>query len=539
MLSTTQNAGLAPSATVTVCVTGPFAVVAADGSDLTPKPQKSRALLAMLALAPEHRRHRRWLMERLWGDRAAGQAAGSLRQALVDLKRSLGPAAGILVADREWIGLLGDSVRIDSTRPGEFLEGIGVQTPAFMAWRQKHLPIAAEPARVLQPLSAAAPSQQSPVLLAWGTTLPPGTVGALAGDVLASRVAGGAAERVTAWTLAVSRNQIAVSGASDVDILCDVIQDNGICLVFLRAIHPETGRALHARDLRFVGTPSALLASDEAAAAVYDAIERLVGALPHVLGASRPVTRSTALAQLALHKMFSFDQSQLGDADSLLERAYETHESSVFLAWRGLLQMIRSIEDPARAAELRETAEALTSYATARGQGNATVSALASQTRAMLFGDTRGALASAQQAIDENPGNPLALQAMAIARMLAGEDEDAYQLSLRGRTFASRSAFRHWWDAHHCTICVATRRHDEAIAAAEAALVNVPSFRPAYRFLMSLYAEKGEIASALAMKDRLERIEPGFTLDRMLNDPDYPVRTLRRTGLISAIRKLL
>ena len=123
--------------------------------------------------------------------------------------------------------------------------------------------------------------------------------------------------------------------------------------------------------------------------------------------------------------------------------------------------------------------------------------------------------------------------------MLAGQGEEAYRMSSMGRSFASASAFRHWWDAHHATVCVATGRLPEAIAAAEAASFGAPSLRPAYRYLISLYAQRGDLDRANLMKERLEGLEPGFSLDRMLADPDYPVRTLRATGLLKEIRKLL
>ncbi len=38
---------------------------------------------------------------------------------------------------------------------------------------------------------------------------------------------------------------------------------------------------------------------------------------------------------------------------------------------------------------------------------------------------------------------------------------------------------------------------------------------------------------------KLTKIEPGFTLDRFVNDESYPVRTLRNKGLLEPIRALL
>jgi hypothetical protein len=297
---------------------------------------------------------------------------------------------------------------------------------------------------------------------------------------------------------------------------------------------------LFSRDLRFVGTAAALAGSDALIRAAYEASERAVAKVPHALGLGRAATKSAALGQLALHRMFSFDAAQLAEADRLMEAAWEVEENPVHLAWRGLLQMVKAIEMPqALRPELAELAEAFGRQALERDAGNATVKALVAQTRAMLFGDARGAGQTAGQALEENPRNPFALQAMAVARMLSGDGEEAYRLSRQGRAYAAGSVFRHWWEAHHATVCVATGRIDEAIQAAEAAAFGAPQLRPAYRYLISLYARRGDLIRANEMRARLERLEPGFSIERMLGDPDYPVRTLRQTGLLKEARKLL
>lgn len=539
------GAGSGPA--IEIVVNGPFEVRAKDGTDLTPKPQKSRALIAILALSPDHRRSRRWIMERLWSGRAAEQAAGSLRQALVDLRKALGDRADLVEADREWISLRpGAADIVADPAAGEFLDGISIRDAAFEAWRDDHPMSPRRPAPAAM-RETAAPlhtmtqrAADAPLLIGWGTACVPGTGSAMVAEMIASRIAANVAEQVTSWTMAVSRDQIVPASPPDIDVTCNVIEDNGICLAFIKIVHVASGRVLFARDCRFVGTAASLMGSEAISRAAFEAAEKAVGFIPYVMGASRPVTRSTALGQLALYKMFSFDTAHLAEADNLLAQAYDTHESSVFLAWRGLLQMIKSIElGRTGSEELRDMAAALTSNAVQHNPANATVNALVSQTRGVLFGDTGGAIQAAAQALDENPRNPLALQAMAVAKVLAGEDEEAYRLSTMARSFAAKSAFRHWWDAHHCTTCVATGRTDEAIRAAEAALSSVPSFRPAYRYLVALYAHRDDLERAEQMKARLEAVEPGFSIDRMLNDPDYPVRTLRRTGLIAAVRKLL
>ncbi|HSF64682.1 MAG TPA: hypothetical protein VLA78_09850 [Paracoccaceae bacterium] len=521
-----------------IVLDGPFAVTGPDGSDLTPRPHKARALMALLALAPDGRRSRRWLEERLWSDRAPAQAAGSLRQALMDLRRALGPCAPRVQADRDWIVIDLAGLRIAPAPPGaEFLEGIAVRDPAFLRWRDTQARDRARPdaaAALRAPATPEAPPQ--PILIRAGSPNAAGTGAAVVAEILGTRIAQDITDRISAATIAPQ----AGGAAPDLDISCMVVEDNGICLALIKVIHPATGRIVFAQDFRFAGTPASLAASEAVTAAAWQAAERTVGRLPHILGLGRAESRAAALGQLALHRMFSFDAGQLDQADSLMEQAWQVEENPVHLAWRGLLQMVRAIELPqAMRPELHDLAQQLTAQAMDRDTGNATVKALVAQTRAMLWGEAEGAGLAAARAIEENPRNPLALQAMAVARMLAGDGEAAYRLSLTGRAHAARSEFRHWWDAHHATVCIATGRLDEAARAAEAAAFGAPSLRPAYRYLMSLYALRGDLDRAQAMRERLEALEPGFSLDRMLHDPDYPVRTLRQTGLLGQVRKLL
>ncbi|MFN4171027.1 MAG: hypothetical protein ACK4GW_04650 [Pseudorhodobacter sp.] len=529
-------------AVVELVLHGPFSLCAlSDGADLSPRPHKSRALLAMLALAPEQRRSRRWIEERLWSDRAPQQAAGSLRQALVDLRKALTPHDDILIADREWLSLRPEALRLRGAceSSGDLLEGVTVRDPAFQRWLDSARRGAAAGSGASGLIRCDPRPAAEPITLRCTTSNLPGTGSGIVAEIIAARIAADIADHVTACTLSQGRDQPGQPPA-DLEITCNVIEDNGICLAFIKILHLPTGRVLFSRDCRFVGTATSLAGSEALVQAAYEAAERTVARAPHVLGVARDASKSAALGQLALHKMFSFDEVQLAEADRLMEQAWEVEGNTVHLAWRGLLQMVKAIElSQAQRPELHDIAHSLTSHAMERRDGNSTVKALVSQTRAMLFGDAVAAGQAAQAALEENPRNPFALQAMAVAKMLAGEGEEAYRLSALGRLYAGRSTFRHWWDAHHATVCVATGRVDEAIKAAETAAFAAPSLRPAYRYLLSLYAHQGDLDRANRMKERLEQIEPGFSLDRMLGDPDYPVRTLRKTGLLRELRKLM
>lgn len=129
---------------VNITLIGLFAVRIGE-ADLTPRGAKTRALLGLLALTPELRRSRRWIETKLWSDRSARQASGSLRQCLAEIRRSFGPHTHLINSDREYVWLDPAGIRIDVVhdpdialarlRSGrELLEGLVVHDEEFESW---------------------------------------------------------------------------------------------------------------------------------------------------------------------------------------------------------------------------------------------------------------------------------------------------------------------------------------------------------------------------------------------------------------------
>lgn len=190
---------------------GMFKVSDGSGQDRTPRGMKSRALLAMLCQTPGHRRPRRWLEQRLWSDRGQEQASGSLRQALTELRKALGPLAVQLTSDRDSVALEGFSTDLsdvaatrDALAAGrEFLEGIDILDPAFNLW------LLEERARVGAHLTTTVQPGARPVVpfSLRVADLPEGTEAAIARE-LAAAIARLAAE----YLLGEDQNRTGLSG---------------------------------------------------------------------------------------------------------------------------------------------------------------------------------------------------------------------------------------------------------------------------------------------------------------------------------------
>jgi DNA-binding SARP family transcriptional activator/pimeloyl-ACP methyl ester carboxylesterase len=126
-----------------------------SGSPLAFRTQKAQALLAYLALPPGQAHRRDKLAALLWGEMRDEQARTSLRQALYDIRKTLGDASALaLHADGETVALEPAAVDLDvamftrltaegtpealeqaaTLYRGDLLEGLTVSEEAFEAW---------------------------------------------------------------------------------------------------------------------------------------------------------------------------------------------------------------------------------------------------------------------------------------------------------------------------------------------------------------------------------------------------------------------
>ena len=124
---------------------GPFTLRDSDGAVIKIPGLKSRALLGLLAVAPQGERGRKWLQYKLWSDRGDTEGAQSLRQCLRDLRKRL-DTYEVLAANRQTISLDLEKITVDVRQldsvprdaalgpAGAFLEDLDIPDPAFKAW---------------------------------------------------------------------------------------------------------------------------------------------------------------------------------------------------------------------------------------------------------------------------------------------------------------------------------------------------------------------------------------------------------------------
>ena len=523
-------------------VLGAFRTTTPDGTDKTPKGAKNQGLLAMLAMSPNMNRPRRWLEDKLWSTFGPEQASANLRQALSKLRSELAPDSDLLGSDRRSVWLDQSRIRVDlleevvpADERTELLEGLDIRDPEFEDWLRQ------ERAHLQAMVSRATPSDSRGILVNCRPEGDGSMQSQMMSEALSNHIGENVAEQVRAWRQG-DPLELGSSAApeSDVMIHSQLVADGNGFMLFLKATHNPSARILYSKLQRIEGLNAIIDCDTQVGRTIYEAADQILGKLPHVLEKDRPESRATALSRLALYRMFSFDQDALREAYGLMEQAYRHDENPVYLAWSSLIRTAQLIElsEPDQ-SDLKDETIALSCKAIELGADNGLVHAIVSKVRGTGVGDLSGVLDLARTAVDRNPASAFGWKALSDAYLRLGDAENAFVHSSRARNLARSSPFKHFWDSGHCIVAIAAGRMEEALEAGEAAARAAPLSRPALRHLLALYALKNEFAKAQAVAEKLTKIEPGFTIERLIDDDTYPVRTLRNNGLLEPIRALL
>ncbi|MDO6587465.1 transcriptional regulator [Salipiger sp. 1_MG-2023] len=530
-----------PAATIRIELLGKFRITCADGQELTLTGAKNQGIIAMLALAPDQRRSRRWLARHLWSTFRDEQASANLRQALRKLRKMLGPCTGILLCDGEELGL--DSSRVtvdlfDAAQPNgsgmELLPGLEPRDPAFSAWLQQERATWRD-----RGLLAVRQSERGVAIrCVFDQSTAPSD--RLLAEYTADGIAASIIEQVRAWRQADTGSVGKPLPDCDVLLSCNLSRADYTRAAFVRAIDLRTGEILLSETHPLSDDDQLRQATPELSRLIYQSAERVLSRLPQALGLNRPEARATALSRLALKRLFGFERDETRKACALFEKAYRLDHSGVYLAWHGmarLTQLIEKLEPDTKA--LQEQITELSLQALRSDASNPLVQALVSKTVSTIGGDVSGGMDLARCSVAGNPHSPYAWKALAEAHMACGDPVAALSASSNALEIVRYSPFRHWWDISHALINLSCERYDDAIAAAETTLRGSPKSRPALRSLIALYTRCERLDDAMHAAKRLGEIEPGFTLELLVNDPAYPVPVLREKDLLTPIRALL
>ena len=518
---------------VTLALYGQFRMTSASGSDLAPKSAKSQALLALLATSDTGSRGRLWLQNKLWPKSDRERASVSLRQALSEIRRALGLYRDVLSADRRSVSLAQARICIADRLEGqEFLEGIGlsdddhalgdwltrervqIETPVALPFRTRATQVSRRPKIYFHTVGDGAQLKLIEDIFV-------DCVVRSLREALTVDVHVGGAHSVPDDAFRVHVQAYAVEGAQ-VGIRGRIYHGAADELVWAGMTSTQLHGAPPVEDLEIVSLGNQL-------------IDALADALTLKVSEAQDVRDANLLIRMAVRRIFRMRPEALSEADEMLAQAHEIAPRGLSAAWRAQLRVIQEVErHPGRSEDLPEEARDLCGLAMELEPLNSMVLAAVANTRLVLDEDVSACNELARRSVSLNPSNPLAWDSLSTAKLYAGEIGEAHALAVRAQKISTGSPFGYWWDMGRCLTAALTGRGDEALKLAEAAHALSPEFRPPLRYLTALYAADDRPEAALRVADRLRRLEPDFSFDRIANDAEYPISPLRWSGLLDS-----
>lgn len=531
-----EDGAMVGAGTVKVMLRGPFAILDRDGVDRTPAAQKERALIALLAVAPERKRSRLWLADKLWSDRDAEQAATSLRRALSNLRATFGPDSGILHADRTnvWLGphVVAD-LRPDLIPRSEILEDVNVRDPEFENWlrdlRQMH---DADPPVPVADTAARRPTRSGATRI---VICRPAPTGGPEESFLASLLTDGLSSRFNALGDATVRvldgdetlPEECDDAAGSIRIEAESVTAGGEWLVHLRAVANRNRQFLWSGRLRVPLDMGRIFGGAEIAGFVSRATTGIVGSFDTHCAGERDAFLSV---QRAARRLFTGRPSEIRLAQDELAGLPLGERSGIVLAWRGFGKLTEALElgvmDPDTVGEATE----LVGDAVARSGENPLVLSLAAQVQMKLGADHELGAHLARRSCDKNDQDPYALHALSQALFFAGKHAISHDLAYRAREAADGLPNAHVWDMRLALSKLGFGDIDGALQLCKMAHAKSANYRPAMRYLVALNLIRGDLPGAARHARSLARVESSFVLGDLLR-PGYPIETLRLAGL--------
>lgn len=522
---------------------GPLAITDSNGSDCRPKLLKSRAILAVLALTPGHRHSRSWFQNLLWEDRQHAQGRSSLRAALSDIRRHLGPFADTLATGPAEVALNleGFALRGRTEADGLLLEGFDVpHAPNFEEWlRLARARDEAAPPAPARPV-AAAPDRQARPPVVFLAHRPPAiaTMLGLQVDTLVDGIAKSLDDA------GIARALDGRTRPGDIHAQMAAAEAEG-CDYVLHAESSETSAGAIARmklvrisDHALLWSKSAMGASTldltgpAAAQFVVEVVDVLADLCLKRNELERRVRSPDLLANLAVARIFSLGAPRFAEADRMLRTAHEADPKGRYLAWRAYLRTIKLGELQFEDREgMIEEGISLARRALEGERHNSVVLALCAQAEIMLTSRYGVARDFAAQAVDLNRYNAMAWSLLGAASAFDGDVARGYAQAQVGARLARGARYSFKLESYASSTGILAGDFAGARRHAERAQAKAPDFAPPLRYLSALYCQSGQWDLAHAAARALRAREPGFSFDR-LSDEDYPSESIRKAGLL-------
>lgn len=515
---------------------GSFAVTAPDGTDLTPKSSKAKALIALVLTRAGRSMSRAQIQDKLWSDRETKQAQDSLRGDIMKIRQAFGPYAGLINDDdRREVAFATDGLTCDYddlpvvlSRMGgqdelpEFLEGLSIPDPEFDDWvRDKRMMIF----DLLHDLRATKQRKR----------LAPDNVPAVSiishndqDSLHATVLQDGVLKNIGEWsTLRIVDDTEGSATWTDFSFECKPLPSRETLCFHMRFCDRQSGelywnctRAMDFDAFDDFSEPMAQLRNQLSDQAIFGMLKQ----------SGHDVRRSEVEGFRVACQIFeSNGRDYVQIADALSRLAADTPRG-IYSAWLAFLTTYAIGERKAADTKaVREEAEAYIRDAIEKEPYHSMVLALCSYVRSFVFHDYFTGHELAKRSINCNLSNPIAWAALGAANFYIGRHAAAREAVLRARAISGGGPYHYLIESLCCISATLAGQLDEAEFHAQLSHQLSPGYTPPLRYLAAIYTRKGQLEKADRVCTKLRLLEPDFSLE-LMSEAAYPVAALRDSG---------
>jgi TolB-like protein len=515
-----------------------------EGRSFLPRNRKTRALLAILALAAPRPVLRRTLTERLWSQRASEQARGSLRQCIHELQNLLHPLGGTLLkADRHHLSLHREAIWLDTAEsiaePEHLLEDLAGLDPIFDSW------LDTERRRIAHMRAPDVPAPPPPV----GTSrvrvrvgIPPfRSLDGAAEDPLSL----GLADEITTalsrfrWMFIVASPSLAALAggarefdrgwpALDLDFMLDgtVQRSRDRIRVMVRLLDMRAGGEVVWAERFDHEHMDCLTLQDDIAAKTAAQLDPVLMQREAVRAASRPANSLTAydLVLRSVPAIYRLEEVSFRAAGAALAEAVTLNPdyaaAHVWLTWWHVFLLEQGwASDPAtaiaRAGELAERATLL-DPSDARGF------TIAGHVRAYLYRETNAAIELHARALALNPNLPLAWALSGLAFTYAGQYDEAIRRISRARALSLFDPQSGFFDMALMIPHLQRGEYETVVELGRQAQALNPSLTATYKVALAALGHLGRLKEAAVVRAKLLQLDSRFSVREALARSPMP-----------------
>lgn len=523
-----------------------FALTDSNGVDLTPVGTKARGLIALLALSPEFTRNRIWLQDKLWSDRAPEQSSGSLRQALSDIRRSLGDCRELLVTDRDSISLSPEYFRINDEIPKlngvplntELFPSLDVKDAEFEHWirdqRERIVPLDHE-------VSESQPKPQASLKIPTVIFQTEMTLG-ISQQALAVEVIKNVSNSLLEFSdfrifsdLVSSQEGLGNNFNQGVMVLLQISSNRDYQSISATIANPITGQLHWMNSIQLDDTADKERQNEQIIIFCSQLFESIVDSFSEESFEIFGLQAAALFGKLGRNLLFQLDKQSLSRADQYLESAYEIEPHGHLLAWRSYIRNISQFEHKTLSfLDNDDGMDELIREAVAQDPTNSTTLAVAAQIEYIGGASIGQSLNLANQSVERNPANAFGLAMLANTHIANGDFQAGSAAAQNALNCVTISKSRFFFEFFCCMAATGNKDYSTAIKHGEAAFYLKPDFRAPLRYLLVLYKATGQAEKFSKAYDQMRELEPGFEFSQILEDW-YPAHTLRRLSIIDSV----